>query len=118
MDHSASELGSTLKTLREAKGLTLRDVEEKTKISNPFLSQLESGKVRQPSPIALFKLAALYEGSYEELMKQAGYPVPEKAPVGHSRQAPKNRLGQLSTEEETALREYLSFIRSRARKTR
>ena len=70
-------LGTYLKSLRDAKGLSLRDVEELSGISNAFVSQLESGKVKHPSPIKLYKLAEIYGAPYEALMERAGYPVPE-----------------------------------------
>lgn len=34
---------------RECKGLTLRALEKETGISNALLSQIESGKIREPS---------------------------------------------------------------------
>jgi DNA-binding Xre family transcriptional regulator len=37
------------KELRNKNGFTLRDVEEKTGISNAYLSQLENGKIKRPS---------------------------------------------------------------------
>ena len=50
-------LGRFLAELRKAKGLTLRDVEEATRdndeideVSNAYVSQLENGKVTDPSP--------------------------------------------------------------------
>ena len=106
-------LGAYLKSLRNARGFSLREVEEKSGISNPFLSQLESGKVKQPSPVMLYKLAEVYGAPYEALMERAGHPVP------HSSDAPPkalHRLGQISDEEEEALLEYLSFLRSRTRR--
>jgi transcriptional regulator with XRE-family HTH domain len=38
-------LSELLSTCREMKGLSLRDVAEQTGLSNPFISQLETGKV-------------------------------------------------------------------------
>lgn len=35
--------------MRKAKGLTLRKVEETTGISNAYLSQLETGKIKSPA---------------------------------------------------------------------
>jgi len=110
-------LGSYLRSLRETLSLTLRAVEKETGISNAFLSQLESGKVKQPSPIILYKLAKVYQVSYEELMEGAGYPVPSN----HSgtMQSPPiifNRLGNITKEEEQELLDYLAYIRSRARR--
>ena len=59
-----TKYGDYLKAVREAKNLTLRDVEKKTDVSNAYLSQLESGKVKQPSPTLLYKLAQIYEVPY------------------------------------------------------
>ena len=72
----AESLGRVLKTLRESAGLTLRDVESKTHVSNGYLSLLENDKVKAPSPKALFDLAKAFEIDYMELMRLAGYPIP------------------------------------------
>lgn len=110
-------LGKYLKSLREANSLTLRGVEQKTGVSNALLSQIESGKVKKPSPIMLYKLAELYGVSYEDLMKRTGYPVPnEKIANIHNRNTVFHRLGNLTKEEEESLLEYLSFLRSRSEK--
>jgi transcriptional regulator with XRE-family HTH domain len=69
-------LSHFLRTARERKGLTLRAVEQATEVSNAYLSQLESGKIKQPSPIVLHKLTQLYGVSYADAMRFAGYPVP------------------------------------------
>ncbi len=50
----------SLKTIRKNERLTLRDVEEKTGISNAYLSQLESGKIKNPSWEVVRKLFILY----------------------------------------------------------
>jgi len=111
------ELGKYLKSLREANSFTLRKVEQETGVSNALLSQIESGKVKKPSPIVLYKLAELYGVSYENLMERTGYPVPNKK-TANIRNSNKvfHRLGNLTTEEEEALLEYLSFLRSRSEK--
>jgi transcriptional regulator with XRE-family HTH domain len=109
-------LASYLKSLRHARGLSLRGAEEKSGISNAFLSQLESGKVKQPSPVILYKLAELYSVPYEALMERAGHPVPEgTVRAGLSAPAVVHRLGRVTKEEEQALLDYLAFLRSRAR---
>lgn len=51
------------KELRTKKGLTLRQVEEKTGISNSYLSQLENGKIIKPSFDTIEKLNKLYDQS-------------------------------------------------------
>jgi transcriptional regulator with XRE-family HTH domain len=57
-----NELGGLLADLRTAKGLSLRQVEEATgkAVSNAYLSQLEKGKIRKPSPNVLHSLAEVY----------------------------------------------------------
>lgn len=69
----SEQLGSVLRAARLEKGLSLRQVESDTGISNGYLSQLETGRAVQPSPHVLRKLADLYGISYGSLMKVTGY---------------------------------------------
>ena len=46
--------------MRKEKGLTLRDVQEKTGISNAYLSQLETGKIKSPGYNTVKALYELY----------------------------------------------------------
>ena len=113
------KLGPYLKTIREANALSLREVERKSGISNAFISQMESGKVKQPSPVILYKLAELFGVPYESLMALAGYPVPSSlTPESRSASAVFRRFGEITPTEETDLLDYLAFLRSRARKGR
>jgi transcriptional regulator with XRE-family HTH domain len=107
--------GEYIKALRESKKMTLREVERQTDISNAYLSQLESSRIKQPSPTTLYKLAELYGVKYEVLMEKVGYPVPQSStPVGaENADSISHRLGSVSNEEEMELLEYLKFIRSR-----
>ncbi|WP_412467097.1 helix-turn-helix domain-containing protein [Pedobacter sp. KLB.chiD] len=106
--------GPYFKALRESKQLTLREVEKATDVSNAYLSQLESGKIKQPSPLTLHKLATYYGVSYELLMEKVGYPVPGKQEQARiSTGAAAHRIGEISDEEEVELLNYLKFIRSR-----
>ncbi|MBN1416500.1 MAG: helix-turn-helix transcriptional regulator [Bacteroidales bacterium] len=107
--------GDYIRALRESKKLTLRDVEKKIDVSNAYLSQLESGKIKQPSPITLYKLAELYGVEYEVLMKKVGYPVPRNKQTHNksSKDILINRFGDISNDEEIELLEYLKFIRTR-----
>ena len=66
-------LGQELRRLRAHRGMTLRQAELKTGISNAYLSQLETGRVDSPSPAILQKLADAYGVGYEALMQIAGY---------------------------------------------
>lgn len=108
--------GEYFKALREAKGFTLRDVEKRTDVSNAYLSQLESGKIKQPSPITLHKLSEIYEVSYDVLMQKVGYPTTESIKQ-KSGEKEKNaiafRVGNITQDEELELLNYLKFMRNR-----
>ena len=110
------QVGNYFKALREANGWTLREVEKLADVSNAYLSQLEKGKVKQPSPLMLHKLAEVYGVPYEQLMEKVGYPVPQPMDI-HS--GPKHRvngshsIGDITQEEELELLNYLKFIRTR-----
>lgn len=113
MEKNNPDLGPFLRSARERKKLSLRAVEDATGVSNPYLSQMESGKARQPSPVVLHKLASLYEVSYSDAMRLAGYPVP-----GDSSSEPKPpsvalRFQHVTQEEADALQVYLDFLRSK-----
>jgi HTH-type transcriptional regulator, competence development regulator len=104
--------GEGLKTARELRNLSLREVEDATGISNAYLSQLENNKIKKPSPHFLHKLAAIYDIGYELLMESAGYLHRQKS------DGPKTLAGaalfsqaKLTSEEEEKLAEYLAFLR-------
>lgn len=54
---SVVKLGELLKMAREIKGVTLRDLERETGISNALLSQIETGHVRSPGFHNVVKIA-------------------------------------------------------------
>lgn len=114
-----SALGTLLADLRVAKGFSLRQVEEATEreVSNAYLSQLEQGKIRQPSPSFLHRLAAVYAVPYEALMEKAGYLLPpaDGAASGRRKRLAAFAIDDLTAEEEEELLKYLAFIRSRKR---
>ena len=108
------ELGQYLWDLRQAAGIkSLREAEDKSGVSNAYISQLETGRIPKPSPDILSKLAEAYKGPYERLMELAGH-IKKAAPGSTKR---KGRLPtfseNLTDEEENALLEYLAFIRTR-----
>jgi HTH-type transcriptional regulator, competence development regulator len=112
----SSELGAFLANLRDAKRLSLRQVEEATdrRVSNAYLSQMEQGRIRQPSPNVLHSLAQVYGVPYETLMERAGYPVPSReGGSARSRKSALFAIDDLTASEEEELLEYLAFIRSR-----
>jgi len=67
-------LGNFLKELRTRKGVSLKNVEEATGISNAYLSQLETGARRRiPTSKRLNALADYYNVSIQQLLQKAGY---------------------------------------------
>ncbi len=113
MKRKSQTLGEILQAGRERKGLSLRAVEKITGISNAYVSQLESGKIQQPSPINLHKLSELYEIPYTEVLGSVGYPVPSQTEEESSTAGLGSRLGRITREEEDAVIQYLEFMRSR-----
>jgi transcriptional regulator with XRE-family HTH domain len=111
-----NELGAALADLRTAKGLSLREVEEATgkAVSNAYLSQLENGKIKKPSPNVLHSLAGVYTVPYEALMEKAGYLLPSEGKKGQrGTRLAAFAIDDLTAEEEEELLEYLAFLRSR-----
>jgi len=111
-----NELGALLADLRRALGLSLRAVEEATGqvVSNPYLSQLEKGKIRKPSPNVLQALSAVYDVPYESLMERAGYLLAAENGSGRRRRLAVFAIDDLTAEEEEELLKYLAFLRSRS----
>jgi transcriptional regulator with XRE-family HTH domain len=111
---TGAALGAHLAAIRSDRGYSLRQVEGLTNnvISNAYLSQIESGKIQQPSPNILHALANVYKISYEQLMELAGFITSnrEKGDVTHGRAATFAELN-LSEDEERELLEYLKFRR-------
>jgi transcriptional regulator with XRE-family HTH domain len=107
-------LAAMFRESRNRLGMTLREVEAKTGISNAYLSQLESGKVKEPSPKTLHKLCELYDFSYSLALELAGYPVPSERKLSVAARFAA-RIGKTTKDEEAALVEYLQFLRSRKR---
>ncbi|MHB0789619.1 helix-turn-helix domain-containing protein [Bradyrhizobium sp. 5.13L] len=107
-------LGQYLAAIRNARGLTLRQVEEGTNklISNAYLSQIENDKIQKPSPNLLHALATLYAIDYENLMELAGYIAASRGSTErHGRVATFSEIN-LTPDEEAQLLRFLSFIRT------
>ena len=112
-------LGEYLTNLRLARKLTLREIEEATgrKVSNAYLSQLEHGRIKKPSPNILHELSCIYGVPYSNLMEKAGY-ITEKQDRAAG---PDGKEGifsgkKITSEEEEELLKYLAFIRSTKKK--
>jgi transcriptional regulator with XRE-family HTH domain len=114
-DGQPSDLSALLADLRTAKGLTLRQVEEATgsAVSNAYLSQLENGKIKKPSPNVLHSLSEVYAVPYEALMERAGYLLPPENGGGRRKRLAAFAIDDLTAEEEEQLLKYLAFLRWR-----
>ena len=113
-----AEFGTYLKGLRDAAGLTLRDVEEQTGsvVKNGYLSQIEKGLINKPSPGILFELAEVLGVSYRALLIYAGHRVPEEQVTPDQRaiaDLPLRAFADLDAEDRQALIEYAAFLRQR-----
>lgn len=109
-----------MKMARELRGLTLRQVEEMTGISNAYICQIEGNKVRKPSLYFLRKLAKLYALKMDVVLEVA-YPMHESddlklvhTPDAVTRSRFFERV-DISPAEEAELVQYLLFIRSRSK---
>jgi len=119
-------LGEYLWDLRQAAGMSLRDVEKASgqQVSNAYLSQLETGKIPSPSPAILHELAEVYEVhlpknapiacSYERMMELAGH-IRSADPARKERGSRLPTFAQeaLTRDEEQELLRYLAFLRMR-----
>ena len=98
------------------RGLSLREVEDATgkAVSNAYLSQLENGKIKKPSPSVLHSLAEVYVVPYEALMERAGYLLPSENGGGKRKRLAAFAIDDLTAEEEEELLKYLAFLRFRS----
>ena len=116
----STNLGLLLKKARQDVKMSLRDVEEATgkEVSNAYLSQLESGKITKPSPHVLYALSTALGVAYDSLMERAGYIVPSATRargMKHGRAAT-FAIDNLTSQEESELLDYLTYIRSKRSK--
>ncbi len=109
------KLGDVLKDARKEFGLSLREVERETEISNAHLSQVESGKIEKPDMALLYTLATLYHLDYRELLSLAGYGVAEGG-SGRERKrmsVAMRAMGELSAKEQNEVLGFMSEVRKR-----
>jgi len=114
----SDNLGEELRKIRHIRGVSLRKVEEETKISNAYLSQLENGIAENPSPHILHKLADYYGVPYESLMDTAGYLQPPLK-TKHQKRPSAIQAALLSADlderEQKEVADFIGFLRSRPR---
>ena len=119
----ASTLGQHLRAARDAAGLTLRQVEERTegRVKNGYLSQVESDRIVRPSPEVLWHLSQALGLSYADLLVRAGHRIPSEEPTIRRRAIngiPLSALQDLTQEERDELVQFMGYLRHRRRDTR
>ena len=104
-------LGEFIKAQRELANLSLRQLSEIAKVSNPYLSQLERG-LYKPSADVLKNIAEALHISAETMFAQAGLLDPDSRERAQSGVEDAVRLDpRLSTEQkETLIRIYRGFV--------
>lgn len=113
--HAQETLGTVLRLARESKTYTLRHVEEKTGISNAYLSQLENDKIKKPAADTLYKLSEVYKIDFNYLLQKAGL-VEKSKNLNHSVGRFIFSKDNLTSAEEEELIRYLQYIRGRHKK--
>jgi transcriptional regulator with XRE-family HTH domain len=75
--NAAQDIGSFIRTQREAAQVSVRQLAEKAGVSNPYLSQIERG-LRKPSADVLQQIAKALRVSAEVLYVRAGILEPSE----------------------------------------
>lgn len=110
METEKKSLGRILKDARELKGISLRELEAQSGISNAYLSQLENDKIKKPSANTLYKLSELFNMNFDSLMISAGIVEKKKDYQVQSGNFAFSSA-ELTKEEEAKLIEFLKFLR-------
>jgi transcriptional regulator with XRE-family HTH domain len=77
VSNAAQDIGTFIRTQREAAQVSVRQLAEKAGVSNPYLSQIERG-LRKPSADVLNQIAKALRVSAEVLYIQAGILEPSE----------------------------------------
>jgi transcriptional regulator with XRE-family HTH domain len=106
-------LGDELKIIRQMRHMSLAAVAEPAKISTAYLQKLENGRVKNPSPHVLRRLAEVLECEYERLMALAGYvkasSLKKSGKLTFLEAALQNE--DLSDEEQRAVLAFISYLK-------
>ena len=106
MSNAAQDIGSFIRTQREAAQVSVRQLAEKAGVSNPYLSQIERG-LRKPSADVLNQIAKALRVSAEVLYVRAG--ILEPSAAGEVRDAIIADLSITERQKQVLLDIYTSF---------
>jgi transcriptional regulator with XRE-family HTH domain len=111
----ADRLGDFIRSQRRLANLSIRELSKLTRISNPYLSQVERG-IYQPSARVLKAIANALDISAETLFSQAGFLEPDPdADLSHVEDAIRGDGRLSSDQKKTLLRVYRSFVQETER---
>ncbi len=105
-------LGQRLKTLREQRQLSQVELARKAKLTQPALSRIEVGGVKQPRLAVLQRLAGALEVSVGYLLGETGGAGAKEPMVGELIQS----YESLNAPGREQLLEYVRFLKGRERK--
>ena len=104
-----SAFGAYLRTQRQLARLSLRQLARLTRISDPYLSQIERG-LHQPSVAVIRAIADALELSAEELLAHAAGIVDETPKEGGVEAAIRADAGLTTTQKSALLTVYRSMV--------
>ena len=104
--NAAQDIGSFIRSQREAAQVSVRQLAEKAGVSNPYLSQIERG-LRKPSADVLNQIAKALRVSAEVLYVRAGILEPSEA--GQVRDAILSDTAITERQKQVLLDIYTSF---------
>src|SRR3954453_1207218 len=110
-------LGTILRQARAVRELTAGDAARAAGISAAYLSRLEAGAVKRPSPHVLHQLSEALDVAYADLMSLSGYVVPGVAKAHAPESVAGALFADLTDDERDELIEYLAWYRARRRST-
>ena len=104
---AASDIGSFIRSQREAAQVSVRQLAEKAGVSNPYLSQIERG-LRRPSADVLNQIAKALRVSAEVLYVRAG--ILELSETSEVRDAIVTDAAITERQKQVLLDIYISFV--------
>ena len=107
VSNAAQDIGTFIRTQREAAQVSVRQLAEKAGVSNPYLSQIERG-LRKPSADVLNQIAKALRVSAEVLYIRAG--ILEPSETSEVRDAIVNDAAINERQKRVLLDIYSSFV--------
>lgn len=108
-DFQMQALGAFIRDKRKLANLSLRQLAERTKLSNPYLSQIERG-LHQPSVRVIRLISDALNVSTETLLAQAGLGHEESPADPEAEEAPQDIEAAIRAEERLSVDQKSALI--------